>query len=434
MITPVRRWFFHSLDALRHYHAASVTVADALLCLFAGATAFLLRFEFEPPERVLRMAGAVLLVWLGFKMATFWLFDLRHFSWRHTSTPELKKLLGANFCASAAAAVALFAFYRGAMPRSLPPIDLMLSIGIMAGARLIVRLEAETESKTSGGQKRQAGVFIYGAGNAGISLLREIQQNPALEYRVSGFVDDDPRRQGAYVHGTRVLGSGSELKELAMQYPVDLVLVAIGTASSAEMSAIYDNCMKAGLVCRILPGLAEVVEGRSLTKQFRNISIEDLLGRNSVVLDQESLIRNIAARTVMVTGAAGSIGSEMCRQIARFQPKAIIGYECAETPLFFLEREMKERFPRVPFYAVIGSIQDRKRLAETFVQYQPVVVYHAAAYKHVPVMEMNPYEAVANNIFGTESVLRTAQANGVRAFVMISTDKAVRPTNVMGTT
>jgi FlaA1/EpsC-like NDP-sugar epimerase len=212
------------------------------------------------------------------------------------------------------------------------------------------------------------------------------------------------------------------------------VLVAIDHPDSAALKEIYQQCVDAGIVCRVLSGITAVVAGRALTNQIRDISIEDLLGREPVTLDDEAIMRMIVGQVVLVTGAAGSIGSEMCRQIARFQPAAIVGFETAETPLFFLKNEMKKSFPFVTFHGEIGSIRDGERLGEVMQAYRPAIVFHAAAYKHVPMMEANPFEAVANNIFGTETVVRTAAANSVKTLVMISTDKAVRPTNVMGTT
>ena len=288
--------------------------------------------------------------------------------------------------------------------------------------------------RTRSEEKRQRRVLIYGAGKSGVALLRETSQNPAIGMSVSGFVDDDPTKVGTFVRGVPVLGTGSQLKEISVQHPVDEVLISIAQASGKEMSEMLNACAVAGLVCKVVPGIAELADGRAVANQVRNISIDDLLGRHSIVLDHQAIAGRLEGKTVLVTGAAGSIGSELCRQIARHMPKLIVGFDAAETPLFFLDGELRGRVQPAPFQPVIGSIQDRQRLAEVLEQYRPSVVYHAAAYKHVPMMELNPYEAVANNIFGTESVLRLAMDAGVSSFIMISTDKAVRPTNIMGTT
>ena len=434
MMSGFTRLFDRFLMVLRRRHGTSVAISDAILCLLAGCTALLLRDGLPLPERVAPIAVPMLLIWIAVKVVVFRLYALHRFLWRHASTPETWSILQANTVASAIAAVILFTAFGHRVPLALPVLDLVLSVAYMAGARLIIRWQAELGSHAHHEKKRRSHAFIYGAGNSGIALLRETRQNPSLGIVVSGFVDDDPRKHGTYVHGIQVLGPGTQLKTLAVHYPADQVLVAINTISASEMTAVLDNCMSAGLACRILPGIAEAVEGRTLANQIRNISIEDLLGRHSVMLDHESIAETLAGKTVMVTGAAGSIGSELCRQIARHTPRLIVGYDAAETPLFFLDREMKGGAQPVPFQPVIGSIQNRQRLAEVMQEYRPAVVYHAAAYKHVPMMEMNPYEAVANNVFGTESVLQMAMENGITSFIMISTDKAVNPTNVMGTT
>ncbi len=413
---------------LRPDHLAAL--ADLVLCLSAGVTAFLLRFEFAVPPRIRALAPLVLLIWLVVKAVVFRMAALQRFSWRHVSTPELRRIVQANVAASVVSVVIILAIYGRAFPRSLPLLDLIVSIGYIAGARAVVRLASE---RAPSSPKKQTRVFIYGAGKLGVSLLRDVQQNPALGLAVSGFVDDNPQLHGAYVYGVRVLGSGSDLKRLAVQHPAEQVVVAVVNASASQMTSILENCSAAGLACRILPSIAEALEGRASSYAIRNISVEDLLGRKKVSLDQKAIAQTITGKTVLVTGAAGSIGSELCRQIARHSPKLIVGYEAAETPLFFLDKEMKERLEPVPFEPVIGNVQDRQRLAEVIQRFRPAVVYHAAAYKHVPMMEANPFEGVANNIFGTESVLQVAQEHGVASFIMISTDKAVRPTNVMGT-
>jgi FlaA1/EpsC-like NDP-sugar epimerase len=268
----------------------------------------------------------------------------------------------------------------------------------------------------------------------GVTLLSEIRSNPRLGYDVRGFIDDDKQKIGQIIQGVPVLGAGSNLPAIAPKQMLEEVLIAMPSAPGSRMTSVLRSCHDAGLRCRTIPSLAEIIETRALTPQIRDVAVEDLLGRTPVLLDERALREKLENKVVMVTGAAGSIGSELCRQIARFRPRAIIGYEVAETPLFEIDRELRKAFPEVEFRPEIGSIQNRVRLDEVLACYRPSVLYHAAAYKHVPMMESHLFEAVENNVLGTENVALAAAEHGVSDFVMISSDKAVRPTNVMGTT
>jgi FlaA1/EpsC-like NDP-sugar epimerase len=221
---------------------------------------------------------------------------------------------------------------------------------------------------------------------------------------------------------------------LVAEHKIEVILIAIPSASGVEMTRILELCHDAGAQCKTVPGLGEMIEGNGLAGQIREVAVEDLLGRTPVRLEEERIGTTIQGKIVLVTGAAGSIGSELCKQIARFHPAAIVGFEIAESPLFEIDREMRREFPSIPFYPEIGSVQNRVRLDEVLSQFRPQVVYHAAAYKHVPLMETHVFEAIENNVFGTFNVAAAAMDHGVDSFVMISSDKAVRPTNVMGAT
>ena len=234
--------------------------------------------------------------------------------------------------------------------------------------------------------------------------------------------------------GVPVLGGGDQVDALVTKYNIDTILIAIPSATGAQMTRILERCHAAGVECKTIPGLGEVIEERGLVGQIREVAVEDLLGRNPVRLEEDEIRGTLEGKVVLVTGAAGSIGSELCRQIARFHPAGIVGFEIAESPLFEIDREMRQAFPAIPFYPEIGSIQNRTRLDEVLRRYSPSIVYHAAAYKHVPMMEAHVFEAIENNVFGTYNVAMAAAEHGVEDFVMISSDKAVRPTNVMGAT
>ena len=265
-------------------------------------------------------------------------------------------------------------------------------------------------------------------------LLAEARLNGAFGHIVCGFIDDDPNKRGMLINGIPVKGSGEDLPRLVELHNVRTVLIAIPSATGSQMTRIIQHCHKAAVSIRTMPSLAEMVSGCPTPRLIRNVAVEDILGREAVELDREHIGRRLCGRVAMVTGAAGSIGSELCAQIARFQPSALVAFDIAESALFHLERDILERFPALAFHAEIGSVQNVQRLREVFLHYAPSVVYHAAAYKHVPLMEKHVFEAIENNVFGTYNLAMIAAEFGVEDFVLISSDKAVRPTNIMGVT
>ena len=405
---------------------------QAVAFLTAGVAAFLLRFDFIIPLNQRPKLVAGICAWMVAKVLVFHISALDRGWWRYASVPDLVRLIVANAAGSALACLGLLLLGPPGFPRSLYLLDLLLCFGITAGIRLAVRILADFSRTQNGkGSKR---TLIYGAGDAGVILLREIRNNQALAYDVVGFIDDDAGKSGMLVQRAKVLGRGADLAAIAIANRIDVVLIALPSATGTEMTAVLNCCLEAGVAYKTVPGLAEVIESGSLAAQIREVAVEDLLGRNPINLEESAIREKLQHQVVMVTGAAGSIGSELCRQIARFHPRAIVGFEIAETALFHLDAEMRRNWPDVPFHAEIGSIQNARRLAEVLQQHAPAVVYHAAAYKHVPLMENHVFEAVENNIFGTWNVAVAASRYGVSDFVMISSDKAVRPANIMGVT
>jgi len=411
-------------------HWALVWAAQVWIFAFSGEAAFLLRFDFHLPSAYFRSLTIALVVWIVVKSAAFHFTDLYRRGLRYVSISDVYRLIGANFAGSAISCVVILSITHG-FPRSIYVSDLILSFLGTAGLRVGVRLAAEAmqSGQASAPEKR---TFIYGAGDGGISLLREIRNNPKLSYRVVGFLDDRADKQGLRISGIPVLGRGDKVESLATEHNIDIILIAIPSATGTEMTRILELCHAAQAECKTVPGLGEIIEGRGLAGQIREVAVEDLLGRTPVRLEDSRIRGALNGKVVLVTGAAGSIGSELCRQIARFHPAGIVGFEIAESPLFEIDREMRQTFPFVPFFPEIGNIQDRARLDDVFRQYRPSVVYHAAAYKHVPLMEAHVFEAIENNVFGTYNVAQVAAQHGIEDFVMISSDKAVRPTNVMG--
>jgi FlaA1/EpsC-like NDP-sugar epimerase len=339
-----------------------------------------------------------------------------------------------NLIASSIACAVILAISSSGFPRSLYAIDFLLCLLATGGLRFTVRLIQEATSRTLIREANVRNALIYGAGESGTVLLREIRNNPKLPYKVVGFVDDEREKHDLRVAGIKVLGNGNDLKFLVKRYGIEIILIAIPSASGVEMTRILQMCHTAGIECKTVPGLGEIIENHGLAGQIREVAVEDLLGRNPIRLEENQIRASIKGKVILVTGAAGSIGSEICRQIAQFEPAGIVGFDNAESPLFDIDQEMRQAFPTISFYAEIGSIQNRARLDEVFRLYQPVVVYHAAAYKHVPLMESHVFEAIENNVLGTYNVAVAAAEHGVEDMVMISSDKAVRPTNVMGAT
>ena len=421
------------VERLKRFHGPILWAAQLGIFALSAVLAFLLRFDFRMAPKYLPQLGYAFLIWAVVKSAVFGFAKLNRAWWRYVSVDDLLRIALGNFAGSLLSFFAILWLAPPAFPRSIYVLDLMICFLATAALCLAVRLTAEAASRTRSGVAGK-NTLIYGAGDAGVTLLREIQHNPKLPYRVRGFLDDGPEKKGSYILGVPVLGAGHQITLLVSKFNIDTILIAIPSASGVEMTRILQRCHALGVECKTVPGMSEVLEDRALTTQIRDVAVEDLLGRNPVHLEEDEIRRAIQGKVVLVTGAAGSIGSELCRQIARFEPAAVVGFEIAESPLFEIDREMRQSFPKTPFYPEIGSIQNRARLDEVLRQYSPSVVYHAAAYKHVPMMETHLFEAVENNIFGTYNVAAACAAHGVDDFILISSDKAVRPTNIMGAT
>lgn len=418
-----RRRYFANLVAMWLF--------QSVLFAVSGGLAFLIRFEFSLPARDVVYLVFATPIWIVVKGVVFHILALDRGGWRYVSVPDIVRLAIGNVSGSFAALIVILFLAPGGFPRSIYVMDLLVCSLLTAGARLAARLLLNSTDRLTIEKKK---IVIYGAGKAGVTLLSEIRSNPRLGYDVRGFIDDDTQKSGQFIQGVPVLGTGAELTAIAATRQLEEVLIAMSSASGSRMTSVLRSCHDAGLRCRTIPSLTEIIENRALTPQIRDVAVEDLLGRAPVHLDEHAIRERLGDQVVMVTGAAGSIGSELCRQIARFGPSKIIGYDIAETPLFEIDRELRKIFPKLEFRPEIGSVQNHSRLDEVIRRHRPCVIYHAAAYKHVPLMEDHLFEAVENNILGTANVALAAAAHGVRDFVMISSDKAVRPTNVMGAT
>jgi FlaA1/EpsC-like NDP-sugar epimerase len=401
----------------------------------SAVLAFELRFDFVVPAIYLRPMEAALGIWVAAQSAAFIGARVDRENWRYTSAYDAVRIILANSVGSMLGAVIIFVLLGPwGIPRSAYILDWLLSCLFVLGGRLAVRVFVTTQRLPRGTESDRIRTLIYGAGSAGLALLWELQGNDSLMCDVIGLIDDDPSKAYLRLQGKRVLGTGEDLAALARKHDIKRVLIAIPSATGPQMMKILRHALDAGVEYKMVPGLGSLIEDAGLGKQLRDVAVEDLLGRKPVHLDQNVIQQRIQGKVVMVTGAAGSIGSEICRQIARFDPVALVGFDEAETPLFHIERELHRNFPNLVFHAELGNITHPDTLRRVMHRYRPSILYHAAAYKHVPMMEKHVFAAVENNILGTWQVAQAAIGHGVGDFVMISTDKAVRPTSMMGAT
>jgi FlaA1/EpsC-like NDP-sugar epimerase len=385
--------------------------------------------------RELFLSSLPLLVAL--RLFSCWYFDLFRGLWRYVSVGDLVNIIKASLLGTLLFTLWVFIAFRGeGFPRSIFVLDFLYNILLMGGFRMAVRLFREKSGHLAfnNNDESRRRVLIVGAGKAGEMILREIRQNPRLGYNPVGLVDDDRAKQGSAIHGVTVLGPTESLAALARQHRIQEVIIAIPSAGAPTIRKIVQICRAAPVPSKTLPFISDMIDGRAPLSQIREVALEDLLGRNPVRLNMAQIGARLANQVVLVTGAAGSIGAELVRQVARFRPASIVLYERGENDLFHLEQDLKQELPEVAFTPIIGDIRDGERIRRVLAQQRPGFIFHAAAYKHVPLMEINPAEAVKNNIFGTKTLVTAAAEAGVENFILISSDKAVRPTNVMGAT
>ncbi len=410
--------------------------ADAGLVALAYFLAFQLRFLDDPngwPHRYeVLFAQSVGFVVVG-KLAVFAAFGLYQKWWRYVSGRDFWLIFRAVAVASAILVV-VFAVaqpFAHTLPRSVEVTDFVLTMMLIAGARLAVRLIVERPSRGARLPKHE--VLVIGAGSGGQMVVRELQLNPNLGATAIGFLDDDPRKRGMRMLGLKVLGSTSEIAEVLDETEPDEVVIAIPSAPGTLRGKVVAACREREIRVRTLPTVFELLRGGvQLNKQLREVQVEDVLGRDPIVVELDRVGAYLNDRIVLVTGAGGSIGSELCRQIARVGPRLLVMLDHAEDNLFQIEREMVEERHFTNVESVLADCKEPHRMLETMQRFKPEVVFHAAAYKHVPLMEANPLEAVRNNAIATRITAETAAASNVERFVLISTDKAVNPKTVMG--
>jgi FlaA1/EpsC-like NDP-sugar epimerase len=409
-------------------------VADAMLVALAWWLAFQLRFDQGVPPFYETLFERTILIVLGIKLVVFVLFGFYNRWWRYVSTRDM---WGAARGVTIACLIADLTVYFASpvhdlrLPRSVAVLDWLLTLAFVAGSRLLARTLIERPS--SGLVARGKEVIVVGAGDAGQLILREMQRNSSLGYTPIGLLDDDPRKKNLRVHGVRVLGTTDDLPHVLRDNKPDELLIAMPSAAGEVRQKIVDIGRASGVPVKTLPGLYELIaDDDNLAPQLRPVEVEDVLGREPVEVDLDAIAAYLRNETVLVTGAGGSIGAELCRQIARVGAARLVLVDNSEPALFQIERELVDERGFTPSIPVLGDVQNRTKMRQVFDRYHPTVVFHAAAYKHVPMMEANPIESVRNNVLGTKIVADTAVEFGARRFVLVSTDKALNPRAVYG--
>lgn len=403
---------------------------DLAVIPLAWLGAYWLRFNLESiPSLFLGQALDWLPAVVILQGSVFVYFGLYRGDWRFASVPDLMRIVKAVAVGTALCAVAMFLVTRlQHVPRSVLPIYGFLLVAGLGGSRFVYRWFKDRRLYVGAGQR----VLIAGAGRAGEMLIRDLLRAPHRELQPVGFVDDQTGKQGLEVHGVRVLGPCSAIPELVADHGIELVLIALPAARSKQMRRVVEYCEAAGVPFRTLPRIEDLVSGRVGMQALREVSIEDLLGREAVTLDWQRIRGGIAGRRVLVSGGGGSIGSELCRQIARLEPAKLAIVDSCEFNLYSIEQELGRLFPSLSMDVYLTDVTDQAAVERVVGQVRPEVVFHAAAYKHVPMLEGQLRQAVRNNVLGTRVLAGAAVACGCDVFVLISTDKAVNPANVMG--
>ncbi|MBK5107721.1 MAG: polysaccharide biosynthesis protein [Anaerolineales bacterium] len=414
-------------------------IGDLVLIIASVFGSFALRLELGPVfVFYLPQAVTMIVVALLVKPVVYYSFGLYSRVWAYASTRELKIITAAVSLASAIVALIIILlttlqYYQG-FPRSVLAIDWLLSLLAAGGLRFAMRLLAEGRSGGEGVQGRTKRILIVGAGDAGALVVREMQKNPQLNLHPVCFVDDDQSKQKQRVHDVPVEGTLDDLGRVLDTWFIQEVIIAIPSAPGGVVRQVIDICREKDVPFRTMPGIYELIGGKINVGRLREVEITDLLRRASVEIDTTLIGSSLSGKRVLITGAGGSIGRELCRQIARWGPEALILLGHGENTIFETLLELENNFPSLPLHPVVADIRNLDRLSNVFDHFQPQLVFHAAAHKHVPLMEINVEEAITNNVIGTRNVVEASLNSDVDRLVMISTDKAIRPTSIMGST
>ena len=403
---------------------------DAIILAVMPLVALLLRFEGTVPAAEFDTFRACLPWMVLISLAIFYFYGMYHRIWHYARIRDLIAIIGA-ITLSQAIVFLVISMAAISVPRSVIILTWLLTICAVGASRLAYKVNLDLVTESQGDRKN---LLIVGAGDAGAMLVRELEQKATATICIVGFVDDDEKKQKGRLAGFPILGNISEIPRVVQENKIDKIVIAIPSADGDTIRHIAMQCRKTGAKVRIMPGIYEMMTDEVGMGEMREIRLEDLLRRDPIHLDFAKITNYIAGKTVLITGAGGSIGSEISRQISRVGAKEIILLGRGENSIYEIHQELKRKFPEQTYHTVIANITDRDRMERVFKRFQPEVVFHAAAHKHVPLMEIQPEEAIKNNVFGTKNVAELADENHAEIFVLISTDKAVNPTSVMGAT
>ena len=426
---------------LRNLNFYLMVLGDMVLFVLAFVGAHLVRFDFELSADMVSQIVSLLPILVPAKTITFCFFGLYRGMWRYSGIFDVWRLLKAMVLSSLVIVSIILFFYRfQGYSRGVFLIDAGLTFLFTGGLRIGIRFlyNENLFKKTKGddvafwSRSGRKAVILVGAGDAGEKTYRELVENNSLKYKVVGFVDDDQRKRGCLIHGVPVKAPVSRLPRFVAELGAQEIFITLPSATGEQMRRIIDACKKSMVPFKTLPGLGELITGKVSIKALRDVSYDDILGRGQVKLDLETIQDYIKGKCVMVTGAGGSIGSELCRQIVRFVPKTMVMVDHSEANLYAIQMELQHKLHFNDYVPILENVQYSSVADMLVEQNRPQIIIHAAAYKHVPMMENNPWEAVFNNIIGTQKIMEAAASHGVRRLVLVSTDKAVRPTNVMG--
>ena len=428
-----------NMDKTQWIKRISMVLMDVGIVILAAMLALIIRFDFNlqsVPKYYIEVVWSVLPLMLLIAVIVFSVFRLYSSLWTYAGATELLYLISACVIDTLLNTVLIIFVYRNneyPLPRSWYFFYGAMLLALMFISRYSFRgLRTLMNRRT--GMKNSKKVLIIGAGEAGNSIIKEITNSPHVNMQVVGIIDDDNTKRGSYLHGVKVLGNRNDIIDLTEEYGIDEIIVAIPTASPKEIKEILDICKQTGCELKRLPGIYQIVNGDVSISKLKDVDVNDLLGRDPINVDLESIMGYVSDKVVMVTGGGGSIGSELCRQVASHNPKQLVLVDIYENSAYDVQQELRRKYPELDLVVLIASVRNTKRMNAIFEKYRPDIVYHAAAHKHVPLMEDSPNEAVKNNVLGTWKIVQAADKYKVKRFVMISTDKAVNPTNIMGAT
>ncbi len=422
---------FKQISRLRNWRVMFALIHDILVACFAWFLAFSLRFNFNIPETFLTSLSQVMLWSVPLQSVFFMQFGMYKGVWRFASLPDLQRIISAIFTSSILIGSLLLIFTPiSVVPKSTVILDALILVLWLGGSRFFYRVWKDYKIY---GRNRSIGkpVLLIGSGESAVAVVKELKRS--LNWQVVGIIHDNRKMQGLHLQGVKVLGGLSQLEYYASFYGIDEVIVAMPSTSRVKRRNAIELANKLGLTVLTSPGVDDIMSGKVNVSGIRRVDVEDLLGRDAVTLDNSGLHQMLDGNAVLVTGAGGSIGSELCRQILKYRPTTLICFDISEFALYTLEQALLESVTKTELVFLTGDVKNLTRVQSILKQYQPAVVYHAAAYKHVPLMEHgNVWEALSNNVLGTHTLAKACQIAGVDKFVLVSTDKAVNPTNMMG--